>query len=205
MDKKEFTTELKDLLSSMSEEEIEKTLNALNGCKTAICKKNNQEKGEKARLLSTTDRNESELHFVRGKNKEGTIKAIGASLLTAFDFEEAKKVLPRIVDNWWLYDKQRVSDNCSEWYYNENTGGKIRPVIIVDEIKGDLQPGEEFSINNESFRYISPSLIIRNNCLDDLCTYNALNYECSILKLCVDGWYMKLIRENQSSAGSTET
>ena len=85
MDKKEFTTELKDLLSSMSEEEIEKTLNALNGCKTAICKKNNQEKGEKARLLSTADRNEADLHYLQGKEKEGTIKAIGASLLTAFD------------------------------------------------------------------------------------------------------------------------
>ena len=90
MDKKEFTAELKDLLSSMSEEEIEKTLNALNGCKKAICKKNNQEKGEKVRLLSTTDRNEAELHFVRGKNEEGTIKAIGASLLTAFDFGKAR-------------------------------------------------------------------------------------------------------------------
>ena len=205
MDKQEFTTELKDLLSSMTEEEIEKALNALNGCKTAICKKNNQEKGKKARLLSTTERNEAELHFVREKNKEGTIKATGASLLTAFDFAEARKILPGIVDNWWLYDKRSVSNNCIEWYYNKNTAGKIRPVIIVDEIKGDLQPGEVFSINDESFRYISPSLIIRDNCLDDLCTYNAINYKCSILKMCVDGWYMKLVKENQNALSSTET
>lgn len=204
MDKKEFATELKDLLSSMSEEEIEKTLNALNGCKAAISKKNNLEKGEKARLLSTTERHKAELRFTGRGGKEGTIKAIGASLLTRFDFGEARNILPGIKGDWWLYDKGRVSNNYTERCFDQKTVGKIRPVIIVDEIKGDLRQGEVFSINDETFRLLSPCLVIKNNCLDDLCTYNAANYECSVLKLCVDGWYMKLIKENQSADSTTE-
>ena len=204
MDKKEFTAELRDLLPSMSEEEIEKALNALNGCKTAISKKTNQEKGKKARLLATTERDEAELRVVDSQKKEGTIKTIGASLLTDSDFEEAKNILPDVKDDWWLYDKRRVSNHCSVCYFPHSLG-KIRPVIIVDKIIGDLQRGEMFYINDESFRLLSPSLIIRSSCLDDSCTYDAARYECSVLKLCVDGWYRKLIRENRPAEDSDGT
>ena len=204
MDKKEFTAELKDLLSSMSEEEIEKTLNALNGCKEVIRKKNNLEKGEKARLFSTFERNEAELHFVGNENKEGTIKAIGATLLTSDDFERTKSILPAIEKCWWLYDLKRVSGNYA-WSYGFNTGGRIRPIVIIEEINGDLEPGEVFSINDESFRLLSPSLMIKHNCFEDLCTYDAPNYECSILKLCVDGWYSRLIKENKKASGPSAT
>lgn len=196
MNKNDFESELKDLMSSMSEEEIEKTINALSDCKSAVYKKNNQEKGEKARLLSTTEPHDAELHYIGEGEKEGTIKAVGASLLTSCDFDLLCKKLPYTNDKWWLYDKYRVSSkgnfsNCME------AGGKIRPVIVIDDIKGDLKPDEVFCINDEKFKLLTPSLAIKIVCFEDLCTYSATNYECSILKLCVDGWYFKLIRENK--------
>ena len=198
MNKNDFTNELKELMSSMSEEEIEKTINALSGCKSAVYKKNNQEKGEKARLLSTTERHEAELHYVGERKKEGTLKAVGASLLTSCDFDLLRSKLPSINDNWWLYDKYRVSNNNRNWSYDSATGGKIRPVIVIDDINGNLEPGEVFYINDEKFKLLTPSLAIKSACFEDLCTYSATNYECSILRLCVDGWYMKLIKENET-------
>ena len=198
MDKNEFTKELKELLSSMSEEEIEKTLNALNGCKSAISKKVSREKGEKARLLSTVERNEAELRYTSDDGKsEGIVRLLGASLLTCQDFDLLKDYITGSNDAWWLYDKNIVSNGHRNYAYKSTTG-KIRPIVMVKEISGDLKVGEWFYINDTKFRLISQCLAIKSSCLDDYCTYFASNYECSVLKLCVDGWYMKLIRENKN-------
>ena len=100
MNKNDFTNELKELLSSMSEEEIEKTINTLNGCRSAVYKKNNKEKGEKARLLTTTEHCEATLRYVGKGKKEGTVKTVGASLLTRHDFDLLCNNLPDTKDNW---------------------------------------------------------------------------------------------------------
>ncbi len=197
MDKNEFTTELKELMATMSEAEIEKTISAINACKTVICKRNNQEREDKSRLLGIVERNESELRFTGKNGKTGTIKAIGASLLTANDFHQYKSNMPEIEDEWWLYEaKQRVKNNVGCWAENLRIVCKIRPVIIVDKIDGDLQLGETFYINDEMFRLISPCLIIKNSCLYDSCTYTSVNYDSSLVKLCVDGWFAKLVKKN---------
>lgn len=196
MDKKEFTSEFKELLSSMSQEEIERTLNALNGCKSAISKKNNQEKGEQSRLLATVGRNESELYYTTLDDEAGVIKAIGASVLTSDDFNKSKDIIPAVQGAWWLYEKPYcVSNNYKERSYSPNYAYKIRPVIIIDEIKGNPKRGETIYINDVSFTLLSPRLLIKNNCFEDRCTYTAANYESSVLKMCVDGWYMKLVKE----------
>ena len=196
MNKNDFESELKDLMSSMSEEEIKKTINALSACKSAVYRKNNQEKSEKARLFSTTERHEAELHYIREREKEGTLKAIGASLLTTHDYGLLSNKLPECNESWWLRDKTLVSNNLRFGYYSNNTLGRIRPVLIIEEIDGDLKVGEAFYINDEKFKLVTSFIAIRISCLEDLCTFNVINYECSILKYCVDGWYMKLIKEN---------
>ena len=201
MDKKEFTNEFKELLSSMSQEEIERTLNALNGCKSAISKKINQEKGEQSRLLVTVGRNESELYYTTLDDETGVIKAIGASILTSDDFDKSKDIIPDFYFGaWWLYEKPfYVSNNYKERNYNPNCAYKIRPVIIIDEITGNPKRGETIYINDVSFTLLSPRLLIKNICFEDRCTYMAENYESSVLKMCVDGWYMKLVKENKNT------
>ena len=72
MNKNDFKSELKELMSFMTEEEIETAINALIGCKTAVYMKDSQEKGEKVRLLSTVERHEAELNYVGKGKKEGT-------------------------------------------------------------------------------------------------------------------------------------
>ena len=213
MNKNDFKSELKELMSSMSENEIEKAISALSRCKTRVYKKNNQKNGEKARLYSTTERHESELYYVGLRRKEGTIKVIGASLLTVHDYDLLKDVLPANNDSWWLYDKSVYSDcdkfrvsirssgrEISRLENNENDNkisGKIRPVLVIDKINGDLSAGDVFYINDEKFQLLTPSIAIKTACFKELCTYNAADYESSVLRYCVDGWYMKLIRDNE--------
>lgn len=197
MNKDDFTKELKELMSSMSEEEIEKTISALSSCKSAVYRKNNQEKGEKARLLSTIERHEAELYYVGERIKEGTIRAVGASLLTSRDFDLLSNELPCTKDSWWLYDRYRVSNKHRSWSNDRTKGGKIRPVIVIDEIQGNLEQGEAFYINDERFKLLTPLLAIKTECLEDLCTYTAANYECSIARFCVDGWYLRLVGDNK--------
>ena len=200
MDKKEFTNEFKELLSSMSQEEIERTLNALNGCKSAISKKNNQEKGEQSRLLATVGRNESELYYSTLYDETGVIKAIGASVLTYEDFIKSMDIIPAVQHDWWLYEKPLcVSNNKTNRSYSPNYAYRIRPVIIIDEITGSPKRGETLYINDVSFTLLSPRLMIKNRCFEDRCTYTAANYESSVLKMCVDGWYMNLVKENKNA------
>ena len=203
MDKNEFTRELNELLSSMSEEEIERTLNALNGCKSAISKKVSREKGDKARLLATVEQNEAEFHYEsRDGRSAGTIKLLGASLLTLQDYNLLKHRIPGTKDPWWLYDGCIIKNEKVNYNFT-GTVGKIRPVVLIEEINGDLKPGDIFFINDEKFLLISQCLAIKSICLEDFCTHKTYYYECSVIKLCVDGWYMKLIRENKKTGQGT--
>ncbi len=206
MNKNDFTNELKELMSSMSEEEIEKTINALSSCRTAVYKKVNREKSRKAMLFSTASRYEAELQYIGAGAKTGTLKTVGASLLTDsdfVDFGQLRSVIPYTTDNWWLHNGYLVSDNRINWMNIKKGNGKIRPVIIIDHIHGDLTPGEAFCINDESFILLTELLAIRAACFDEFCSYTAVNYECSIARFCVDGWYMKLINDNKTSKQQT--
>ena len=206
MDKKEFTAELKELMSTMSEEEIEKAINALNGCKMAINRKNNQEKGEKARLLSTVELNRSELRYVKSDNREGTIKVYGASLLTTCDYRDHSDIIPGTKGNWWLYSKSLIENGHLQYYcYKKDEVAAIRPVLVVEELGDGLKPGDTLYINGGKFNVITPYLIIKSSCLDDKCTFGAANYESSMIKLCVDGWYMKLVKENEKTPEANAT
>lgn len=198
MDKNDFTAEFKDLITSMSEDEIQKTLNALNGCKEVINRKNNKKKVELSRILSTLELNPAHLHFEGNNHKKGIIKALGATLLSDYEFRNYHKNIPPVKNEWWLYERKIAINGYSIWSLRESDICAIRPIIVVDEIIGDLKMGESFFINSESFIRISPLIIIKNSCLEDSYAFNEENYECSTLKQCVDGWYAKLIKENKS-------
>lgn len=207
MNKKEFTAELKELMSTMSEEEIEKTINALNGCKMAISRKSDQEKGEKARLLLTVELNRSELRCVGSDNREGTVKIYGASLLTSGDYRDYSGIIPETKGNWWLYSRAMIRNGELKYNYciPRDAVAAIRPVLVVEELGEVFKPGDTLYINGGKFSVLSPYLLIKSSCLDDLCSFHAVNYECSLLKLCVDGWYAKLIKENEKTDEANAT
>ena len=201
MNKNDFEIELKELMTSMSEKEIEKTIMALSKCKSSVYKRNNREKAEKSRLFSTVERNESKLRYLGKEKKEGYIKALGASVLSNKDFDKLKGKITHVNENWWLYDgychcRIRIKEKMKSLTFDRMALGSIRPIILIEEIKGDIQPGEEFYINDEVFHLLTPSIAIKSVCLDGLCTYSDEEYESSILRFCVDGWYMKLVRDN---------
>ena len=205
MDKNEFAAEFKELISLMSQKEIEKAFNELNGCKKVINKRNNKKKVERSRILSTLELNPAHLHFDGNNHKKGSIKALGATLLSNYDFGNYQKNIPPVKNEWWLYERTIAINGYSIWSLRQSDTCAIRPIIVVDEIIGDLKLGESFFINSESFTLISPFIIIKNSCLEDSYTFNEESYECSTLKQCIDGWYAKLIKENKDEKISSAT
>ena len=202
MNRNEFTEELKALTSSMSEAEIEKTIQALKECRAAVYQKQSQDKSEKARLYTVAEPHRSQLRYRGMRGADGVISVLGASLLTIFDFERLREEIPRVCDSWWLFEKQPVINGVRYWWKNKSVICGIRPVLIIDEIHGDLLPGDSFFVSEEQFDLLSPSLAIRAVCLEEPCAYTAANYGSSVIRLCIDGWYARLIGKSETAAAS---
>ena len=201
MNKTEFTNELKELMSTMSEEEIRKTINALNGCRSSVSRKQNRENSEKSRLFLTSERREAELYYLGEGKLEGVIVTVGASLLTSTDYTRLREELAGgdcfCGGNWWLFDHYRITSGNICAPKDSTTTGKIRPVLLIERIGGNLKPGDCFHVNYDRFKLLTPSLAIRVDCLPDSCTFLGDEYPLSLPRFCVDGWYGKLIRENE--------
>ena len=198
MNKKEFDSELKELMSSMTEEEIKKTIGLLDGCRALKSRKLNYDKGELTRLSATADPYGAELGFIHQGQPAGRIYTMGASLLTEDDYMRFEYVIPTTQRIWWLYNgKQAVGNKGLRPSPYDNDMGSIRPVLIIGEINGELVPGDAFSVSNERFKLLSPSLAIRTDPLDEKCTFRSFNYETSALRFFVNGWYAELVRKNK--------
>ena len=204
MNKTDFTSELKELMATMSEEEIEKTIRALADCRDTVYRKSAREKSKKAELLLTLDRHDSTLDYTEKKGKGGKLFVRGASLLSLKDYRTLYEKLPKISGVFWLYDNHRAPDPSRP---DAKTSAGVRPVIVLDRIEGDLKPGALFYINEEKFKLLTPFLAIRVTSLRDTCTFNADSYAFSLVKFCVDGWYANLIRKNEMrrESGESET
>ncbi len=201
MNKTEFTNELRELSQFMTEEQIEMAITALNGCRQAINKKKNQNREGISRLLDTFERNEAEFSFTKaGSNvnaSPGKVRVLGASLLTRKDFYEYGANIPKQRFFWWLYDGGIAKDSSfPSW--ESGKSAFIRPVLIIsDEDASGLNTGDDFYISTERFRMISASIAIKTVCLQDSCTFTAEDYESSMIKCCVEGWYARLMRSNK--------
>lgn len=204
MDKYEFKSSLQELMGTMTEEEIEKAIDILNNNKAAVYMKENHNRGEEAKFLSTADRIDSDLYYIIKRRdgtliKDGILKTLGASNLTKEDHYTFANWIPEIKRDWWLYDGYWISDNgqvfAAGWH--SETTHWIRPILIIDEIIGNLHRGESFQINDESFVLISDRIAIRTMCLEDKCTFLSGSYDTSVLKYCVNGWYFRLVHENE--------
>ncbi len=208
MNKNEFTNELKELSRNMTPEQIERAIAALSKSRNSIYLKENQNKAEISRLLSTTEWNETELSFFMENAPEsselGTVKIIGASLLTREDYDKYKSNLPMgPAYQWWLYDKTPVYGSTissrSQYAY-----AYVRPVLILsDTDSSGLISGNSFYINTERFKMISNRLALKTTCLQDSCSFTSESYESSLIRYCVEGWYARLVRLNRKlNAGS---
>ncbi len=201
MNKKEFTNELRELSQCMTKEQIERAIMALNGCREKIFRKASQDKEDLSGLLVTIDRNEAEFSFIMAgapvNTVPGKVKVLGASLLTSGDFELFGCNLPDTYYLWWLYDRKLVWGKKPA-NQNDNQYAFIRPVLIISDAgTSGLKAKDEFYINTEKFRMISDSIAIKTACLQDSCSFTAQNYESSMIKCCVEGWYVQLMRSNK--------
>lgn len=200
MNRKEFLNELKELASAMSAEEIEHTINELNKCKTDVWENANAEKSDRARLLLMTERIEATLDYVNNKGC-GQLKVAGATLLGSKDYYKFQGMIPPRVCCWWLYDMDFVKNNRVERPCFMEPG-VIRPVIIIDEIIGELAPGESFKINGTAFTLLSDTLAIKNDFIPFYC-YSSGPYDNTQMRYFVNGWWRDFISNAQSIKSDT--
>ncbi len=198
MERQEFTKELKDLMGCMTKEELEKTISVLNGCKEAVRKNDMERKHKVSPYFTDSDAFPAELDYTAFTGEKGVIELEGASLLTQRDFDAFKNVVPVCYHDWWLKDSALVINNgrTRTPYFDSSTAGKIRPVLVIRGGRGNLRPGSIFSVNGEEFKMIHPDLAIRIKPLEDFCTYLCKDYSSSIQRICVEGWFARLCREN---------
>lgn len=84
----------------------------------------------------------------------------------------------------------------------------------MEDLSGLLNQGDVFFINEEKFFLLSPFLAVRTECLGGMLSIDTSPfkyaitrqdaYRESLLKMCVDGWCLKLIRENAAGAGEKQ-
>ena len=206
MNKTQFTSELKELMSTMSAEEIARTIEALSGCKAAVKRNADQKNCEKAELFFGARGRAAKLRYI-ANGESGTLHTVGASLPDERCYHMHRWQLPKTDDFWWLDGGRLVTDKGLRWWYDrKELTGHVRPVLLIDRIEGDLKPGDFFSVNGEAFRLLSPLLAIRTDCLQDECTYrNHYQKEPSVVLYCVEGWFESLLRKNTAQEAPDET
>ena len=196
MDKYEFDEELKAVVGYMSEEEIGKAIDAIDKCKRAIFKEHSRMMSEISELLQNAEQNEAMLTYSTRWSKTGKLKVLGASMLSTCDFNRYYHKIPAIGSEWWLNDKIVVVKSDIDWRYNKSVA-YVRPILIVSDPRSSgLYPGNVFYINEEKFKLLSNSIAIKTRCLGDVCSFTE-DYENSLIKFCVDGWYARLVRVNK--------
>lgn len=206
MNKTQFTSELKELMSAMTAEEIERTIEALSGCKAAVKQNDDRNKSEKAWTFRGARGHAAELRFV-AQGESGTLHTVGASLPDEHCYHMHQWNLPQTDDFWWLDDGSLVTDKgIKRWYDRKTLMGHVRPVLLIDRIDGKLKPGDFFRANGEAFRLLTPLLAIRTECLEGECTYRDQNHhEPTIVQYCLEGWYESMIRNHSAQDAADET
>ena len=194
---KHFQKELLDNAQFMTEEEIGSAVERLIKYRAWNFHNNVRKKHELA--VYCEGGNESfraELGFIgEGKNKQGSMSILGVSLLKEADFHTNTKVT-KISNRWWLQNGGCVITDGAGTVDIEHClrPSELRPVIIIKNIKGDLEIGDYFYINSERFRLISEYLAIRTEVLKGIWSGNP-KYGAG-WRYCIEGWYLMMIREN---------
>ncbi len=193
MNSSSFADKLKEITGCMSGEEIRDAIDRLNSYRTSAFRKNSIDKGMAAQIVSEA-MDEAELYF-RYRGAVRKLKTTGASVLTKEVFEELKRFIPVIDGPWWLHNGQAVLENRSR--IDDRPTANIRPVLCISDLSGSgLRIGDIFMINGEYLKLISERIAIRTDCLQGFCSFRS-DYDDSLVRLCVEGWYGKLVRDNR--------
>ncbi len=200
MNKFDFAAELHELSQQMTEDEIKKAIEALNECRDRIYTNNSEDKKELSRTLKEAGIEEAVVRFRKSEHTDmGELKVYGATLLRYEDYMTYVKELPHWPGAWWLYNKMAVKDDKIECTANTAC---IRPVLILSNPdQAGLRPGDVFFIGTDRFKLITRTQAIMCRCLKDVCTYLS-EYDSSIVRFCIEGWYAGLLRRNRTDSSS---
>jgi len=201
MDRTEFLNELQELAGSMSQEEIEKALDALRECRPAVYRETFKEKGELALLRETMDTEEADLLYIDMDGNKGELHVLGGTLLppSLFDMYRSDISVCSKTEGWWLFERQRVAGSVRGYESGAGTA-RIRPALVIDGITGGLTPNQCFRTGNETFMLLSRNLAIRQGTLDSACTVSDnVYYRNSVIRHCVNGWFKNLVRKSRRS------
>ena len=202
MDRTEFLNELQELAGSMSQEEIEKALDALRECRPAVYRETFKGKGELALLCETMDAAETDLPYIDTDGNTGELHVLGGTLLPPPLFDTYRSDIPICskTEGWWLFERQRVAGSV-RGYESGARPARIRPALVIDGITGGLTPNQCFRTGNETFMLLSRNLAIRQGTLDSACTVSDnVYYRNSVIRYCVNGWFKNLVRKSGRSA-----
>lgn len=193
--KKDFQKELLNTAQLMTEEEIGSAVVRLMEYRVRNFQSDVRERHELAAYCEgCNEAFRAEVGFIgEGRNKQGSMILIGVSLLDETDYKALSEVTI-IWDEWWLRDGSRAKGFGKVAAHDRNANGYLRPVIIIDTIKGNIKSGDHFYINYERFRLISDHLAIRSSVLEGIQCETPRNTKG--WRYCIEGWYLMMIREN---------
>ena len=203
MNKSQFAEELNAVMESMTGEEIEKAIEALSACKPDIHRHNSEEKAQLARRIKHAAVVNEDVPYVGENGKSGTLRIVGASLLTWGDYYNYRWRIPEAGCAWWLCDLNRAEEKVRK--KDTVFSGKIRPTILFE---GD--PDTTFYIGKDKFHRLDKTLAIRESCLpgefsvtpDEFTRFDSTErYKGEVvLDMCVDGWCRRLILSQKQQA-----
>ena len=196
----DFAAELNELLPFMTEDEIKKAIDTLNECRDDVFMNRSCDKRDLSKILLDNDMEKAVVRFRKSEHTDmGELKVYGATLLRYEDYMTYVKELPHWPGAWWLYNKMAVKDDKIEYIANTAC---IRPVLILSNPdQAGLRPGDVFFIGTDRFKLITRTQAIMCRCLKDVCTYLS-EYDSSIVRFCIEGWYAGLIRRNRTDSSS---
>ena len=197
MNSSSFADKLKEMTGCMTGEEIRDAIDRLKEYRTNAFKRKSIDKAIAAQIASEAQ-DEAELYF-RHRGAVRKLKTTGASVLTKEVFEELRSFIPVIRLPWWLHNGQAVIENSLRIAYRPTAN--IRPVLCISDLsESGLRIGDIFMINGEYLKLISEMIAIRTDCLKGFCSFTSGYDDESMVRLCVEGWYGKLVRENRQFA-----
>lgn len=147
--------------------------------------------------------------------KEIELNVIGATLLSEEEYEEYKKNIPWLWNDWWLrstghtYEldsyaryvdgeyKDGEDENKNVYSLNVDIRLGVRPALIISD-SCDLIIGDKLSLCGYDFTVISDKYALCNHTLikapfrADWRAADAEDYEHSDVKKCVDSWFKNI-------------
>lgn len=145
---------------------------------------------------------------------ESSLKLVGATLLSAKEFEIYKEYVPIILGECWLRDKGKIEGSAAWVYFDSlnerhvdleglpvNMKKHIQPAVCFEDGADDLDAekmcvGEQFVVAETAFTVVADGIAVANKAIGEECfDEKSDNYDCSYVKTIINNWFENLCAE----------